>query len=180
MRRIVQIFWAVVAAIIVIPVAGGWFSEFAKEKGLYEHPSENAEAVMNWLSSFVSQPIYWGVAGLFIGIAFGMWMDSILKSKEKDERKIEETFAERSELVLLAHGGQKHVTMVSHVGVWRWYSLVQIGIGKNVSGEIAQEVLSTTIFISFDEPVNVGTMEISADHVIPTYEVKRSTVGSLL
>lgn len=85
MRRFFQIFWAILAAIIVVPVAGEWFVEFAKEKGLYEHPSENADAAMSWLSSLATQPAYWGVAGLAVGMAGGMWMDAVLKRREKQD-----------------------------------------------------------------------------------------------
>jgi hypothetical protein len=81
-RRFFQIFWAILAAVIFVPVLGGFFSEWAKELGWYEHPTARVETVTNWLFSIAFHPAYLLVAGLVLGLALGMWMDLVLRRRE--------------------------------------------------------------------------------------------------
>jgi hypothetical protein len=41
MRRFFQIFWAILAAIILAPVLGNYFIELARERGFYESPTRH-------------------------------------------------------------------------------------------------------------------------------------------
>jgi hypothetical protein len=88
MRRFFQILWVVLAAVVIVPVAGGWFSEFAKERGLYEHPSARAEAVMAWLTNLALHPAYIATASVALGLAVGMWMDAVLRHREIPAKKV--------------------------------------------------------------------------------------------
>jgi hypothetical protein len=58
--------------------------------------------------------------------------------------------------------------------VWRWYYLrtIVVAVEKETGKEERQDVV-TTLFVNFDNPVSVGTVEVSSpDMRLPLYEVK--------
>jgi len=81
MRRFLQLFWAALAAIIFVPILGGFVSEWAKEQGWYEHPTARVDAVMTWLVNIAFHPAYLFIAGLVLGLAIGMWLDLLLRRR---------------------------------------------------------------------------------------------------
>ena len=88
MRRFLQLFWAALAAVIFVPILGGFFSELAKEQGWYEHPTARVETVMSWLSGIAFHPAYLFAAGLVLGLALGMWMDLVIRKPKTQEERI--------------------------------------------------------------------------------------------
>ncbi|HEY1747599.1 MAG TPA: hypothetical protein VGG11_12660, partial [Xanthobacteraceae bacterium] len=86
MRRFFQIFWAALAALIIILVVGGYFSELAKERGFYEHPSARAEGIVGFLLGLASHPAYLVSASVVLGLALGMWMDTALRGRDLKRR----------------------------------------------------------------------------------------------
>jgi hypothetical protein len=182
MRRFFQVFWAIVAAIIVVPVAGGWFSELAKEKGLYEHPSENMEAVMTWLSSFVSQPTYWGLAGLVVGMAVGMWMDAILKRREKDGVTARPGYI-RTALTLHFSGGYEQPTSLIEENVLDWYvywtvPTEVIDQNRNI---LFHGPSSWILFLNFKQATDYHS--VSVDFIggkPPSYQIRRTLITSIV
>src|SRR5947209_18292986 len=83
MRRIVQFTWAGLAALFIIPLVGGFVSEWAKELGWYERPSARVESAMNWILSLGADPMYRIVAAFVCGVAFGMALDWLLRRREQ-------------------------------------------------------------------------------------------------
>ena len=184
MRRFFQIFWAIVAAIIVVPVAGGWFSELAKEKGLYEQPSEKADAAMIWLSSFVSRPTYWGLAGLVVGMAIGMWMDALLRRREKEEPapavKLEYI---KTALTLNFSGGYDPPTSLIEENVLDWYVYWTAAAEvRDQTGNILFQVPSSwIIFVNFKESTEYHSVSISfIGGKPPSYQIRRSLKTSIV
>jgi len=84
--------------------------------------------------------------------------------------------ADTADLVLRTYGDERIPTRLSYENVWRWYYLrmimvgIEIGTGKEHRNAIAN------LFITFDRPVKVGTLEVSSqDFALPSYEVKEFT-----
>jgi len=79
--------------------------------------------------------------------------------------------ARSAELHLRYYGDERPPTIVSHVDVWRWYSLRNAMAVMTAQGVMSASI--TIIFITFDQPVLAGTLEVrSADFVVPKHEVK--------
>ncbi len=81
-RRFFQILWLALAAVLIVPVLGGYFIELAKERGLYKDPSVRAEAAIHLLLDTALKPLYLASAGIMFGLALGMWMDAVLLRRE--------------------------------------------------------------------------------------------------
>jgi len=85
-------------------------------------------------------------------------------------------FAKTAALQLRFHGDERSPTRLTHNNIWRWYYLrlavihVEIGTGSEHRSEIGN------LFVTFDQPVEVGTLEISSpDMALPANEVKEFT-----
>lgn len=63
-------------------VVGEFFIELAREKGLYDQPSERLSGFMTALSAFVTQTWFMALTGVAVGFAGGMWVDSLLRKRE--------------------------------------------------------------------------------------------------
>jgi hypothetical protein len=87
-----------------------------------------------------------------------------------------EEFADTASLSLQMYSGERTPTRLAYDNIWRWYYLrtIMVAIEKETEKEHRNEV--SNLFISFDKPVKVGTLEISSEgFVLPSYEVKEFT-----
>lgn len=65
------------------------------------------------------------------------------------------------------YGDSRTPDVISNRNIWRCYNLF------NIFNKEQQTLLFTTIFISFDKPVLIGTLKVtSPDITLPIYEVK--------
>jgi hypothetical protein len=81
-----------------------------------------------------------------------------------------------ADLVLQTYGDERSPTRLSYDNIWRWYYLrmIMIGIEKDTGKEHRNAVAS--LYVNFDKPVMVGTLEVSAHgFTLPRYEVKEFT-----
>lgn len=74
---------ALLVGMVLSPVVGELFVEAAREKGLYEHPSQRLGAAMSALNSIVSQQWFIGLTLFFVGLAAGTWLDLLLGRRER-------------------------------------------------------------------------------------------------
>lgn len=75
-RKVIRIALSVLCALVIVPVVGGFFIEWAKERGWYDRPSEKIGAVMEFLTSAEIRMI-----ALFLsGLAIGLWLDWMLRN----------------------------------------------------------------------------------------------------
>src|SRR4051812_43008907 len=82
-----------------------------------------------------------------------------------------------ADLVLQTYGDERSPTRLSHENIWRWYYLrmVTVSIDKD-SGKELRRIGIATLYLNFDKPVQVGTLEVSAHgFALPSYEVKEFT-----
>ena len=114
-----------------------------------------------WLSS---GGIYLGVA--LVALAMGFYLGDRRAAAPK-------TLANDAELRLRAYGDERTPERISHVNIWRWYYLRNIFVKINLeTGEQTPHVL-VNLFVTFDKPVNVGSLLVSSPDVrVPKHEVK--------
>jgi hypothetical protein len=77
-RRLIRWILASVSAVILIPVLGEFFIDFARERGLYEHPSERMEAIIDAIASLGANQVYRLIAVAIACFALGFWVDYLL------------------------------------------------------------------------------------------------------
>jgi hypothetical protein len=110
-----------------------------------------------------------GLGILLIGLAAGLILG--------DQRKPDATsaaLADSAQLRLHIYADDRTPGRISFENIWRWYYLktLMLGLDKDTGKELQRNVLAT-LFISFDTPVKVGTLEVSSpDMRLPIYEVK--------
>jgi len=95
----------------------------------------------------------------------------------------------RAELRLRCHGTALAPTKLSETNIWRWYILTMVervmaagagahgvSFGPIGAGGTALAPIQHTLFVTFNKPVAVGTLEItSPDMALPLHEVKEFT-----
>jgi hypothetical protein len=83
LRQIIRAAATIGAPVVFAPVAGEWFVKLAEERGLYEQPSSRLERAMSWLASWTALPGFDLVAGLVLGLTVGVWVDYLLRLRER-------------------------------------------------------------------------------------------------
>jgi hypothetical protein len=78
-RRILSWLAGSLLLAIVSGVVGEFFTALAREKGWYQHPSERLDVAMNAFSSFVTHSSFLTATAGIVGLAVGMWMDTVLR-----------------------------------------------------------------------------------------------------
>ena len=79
---------------------------------------------------------------------------------------------ERASLRLHIYGDNRLPDRISADNVWRWFYIHEVMVVLNQDGSRNAEILTATLFISFDAPVSVGTLTIRSDKPLARYEVK--------
>lgn len=76
-------------------------------------------------------------------------------------------------LSLQIFGDERSPIRISDVNIWRWYWFRNIAIHVS-NGSHQRETLSTILFLCFDRPARVGTLNVrSPDIQLPLFEVKQ-------
>jgi hypothetical protein len=79
---------------------------------------------------------------------------------------------ERAELRLHVYGDNRLPERLSANNIWRWYYMHEVLVMLNQDGSKRSEILTSKLFICFDQPVSVGTLSIKSDRPLARYEVK--------
>lgn len=105
------------------------------------------------------------VGVLLIGVAAGMLLSNY--------RKIP-SFVDTAELQIHVYADTRMPTRLSHSNIWRWYFMKQVLVQLNRdTGAEDRRNITSTLFLTFDAPVNMGTLEVSSpDMQLPMHEVK--------
>ena len=80
--------------------------------------------------------------------------------------------ADRAALRLHVYGNSRLPDRLSATNVWRWFCLNDILVMMKQDGTKDQEIITSKLFVSFDQPVGVGTMTVRSDKPLSHYEVK--------
>jgi hypothetical protein len=82
---------------------------------------------------------------------------------------------ERAELRLHVYGDNRLPDRLSADNIWRWYYMHDLIVMLTPDGAKKREIVTCKLFITFDQPVVVGTMTVTADKPLEHYEVKEFT-----
>jgi len=81
-----------------------------------------------------------------------------------------------AELRVLIHGDDRTPSRISDTNIWRWYWLRLIASERDDKGQELRRHVTPILYINFDRPVNVGTLEVEADGFrLPLHETKEFT-----
>jgi hypothetical protein len=99
-----------------------------------------------------------------------------VEALQKRPTSISSDLVDVSDLLLQVHGDERAPTRLSYDNIWRWYYLRVILVAIEQEGGKEHRNAVATLFVSFDNPVKVGTLEVSAQgFALPSYEVKEFT-----
>jgi hypothetical protein len=79
---------------------------------------------------------------------------------------------DRASLRLHVYGDTRLPDRLSATNVWRWFYLNDVLVMMKQDGTKDREIVTSKLFISFDQPVGVGTMTVRSDKPLSHYEVK--------
>src|SRR3954452_7317189 len=128
-------------------------------------------------------------ATLFLGCVFGWLAAWIILKQRLDHYKerldhFKETLAaripnespaglkERANLRLHLYSDTRLPDRLSADNIWRWFYMHEVLVILNQDGTKKSEIITSALFISFDQPVSVGTLTIRSDKPLAQYEVK--------
>jgi len=84
--------------------------------------------------------------------------------------------ADTAELRLIIHGDDRTPSRLSAVNIWRWFWLKHIVATRDPDGTERRLHITPILYINFDQPVKVGTLEVEASGFnLPLHEVKEFT-----
>lgn len=120
-------------------------------------------------------PTWASQAGVASGILVVVFAAGLYFGSQRKSVGASPVLKDSAELRLHFYGDDRPPTRIFASNIWRWYYLrnMFVTIDKNTGKE--QRYAIPNLFISFDEPVKVGTLEVIADFKLPLYEVKEFT-----
>lgn len=81
--------------------------------------------------------------------------------------------ARKADLRLLTYNDERTPTGIGSDNIWRWFWMRDILTAVATDGTVSSETTITILFISFETPVIVSSLEISSpDFTVPRHEVK--------
>jgi hypothetical protein len=84
--------------------------------------------------------------------------------------------ADTAELRLVIHGDDRTPSRLSAINIWRWFWLKNIVASRDSDGTERRLHVTPILYINFDQPVKVGTLEVEASGFnLPLHEVKEFT-----
>jgi len=124
----------------------------------------------------VSRETWLGIGvGIFFAVVLGLLGLMIFGKKVKPTTpKAESALVDTTTIRFHLYGDERVPTLISQNNVWRWYYLRYLIMGAKKKGAPPERVGTITLlFLSFDKPVKVTTLEVSSPDInLPTYEVK--------
>lgn len=107
------------------------------------------------------------VGVLLVGIAAGLMIGTF---RDAPSGK----FLKNADLRLHIFPDDRTPQRLTATNIFRWYWMRQVLVGiKEGTGEEVRRDIFCTLFVSFDTPVYVGTLEISSPDIrLPPHEVK--------
>ncbi len=155
--------------VVLLPIFGEFFVEFAREKGWYKNPSEQVEGIMNFISTITNLPYFYHFVVFIAGLSMGVSVDLFLRKRETPDA----VYVNKAELRLRTFDDNRVPERISHINIWRWYILSNVFVPINRDTGEATTSVVTNLFVTFDRPVRVGSLLVSSpDFSLPQYEVK--------
>src|SRR5947209_19720466 len=129
------------------------------------------------------------VAALFLGCIFGWFAAWVILKQRLDHYKervdhfkdilaargpneLPGGLKERANLRLHVYGDTRLPDRLSADNIWRWFYMHEVLVMLNQDGTKKSEILTSKLFISFDQDLSVGTLTIRSDKPLAQCEVK--------
>jgi hypothetical protein len=150
-------------------------------------PQWMQDLVAGWPMIRANLPTFFVILFLIVGIVWATlsWSYGSIISHQAAEIKLLErqkseatavprpgALVERAELRLHIYGDHRLPDRIAGINIWRWYYMHDVLVLLNQDGSKKSEILTSKLFISFDQPVGVGTMTVRSDKPLAGYEVK--------
>jgi hypothetical protein len=121
-----------------------------------------------------------GVVWAALSWAYGSIINhqaSEIKLLEREKAEVTATakpgsLVDRAALRLHIYGDTRLPDRLASTNVWRWFYLNDVLVMMKQDGAKDQKIVTSKLFISFDQPVSVGTMTVRSDKPLSHYEVK--------
>jgi hypothetical protein len=157
-NKVLVILLFILAAVLGASAVLFWPQVSSARPGLTETLAKVSESAFGWFGLLTITLLI--VFILDLGVRVG-WLGST------------SSLADRAEFHLRFYGDHRTPTATSTVNIWRWYML-RNSLTTHIlaTGEQATATI-VDIFVTFDNPVKVGTLELrSNDFIVPKHEVK--------
>jgi hypothetical protein len=150
-------------------------------------PQWMLDLIAGWPMIMANLPTFFVIVVLIIGVvwvALSWGYGRVIRHQAAEIKLLERekseatavpmpgALAERAELRLHIYGDSRLPDRISGTNVWRWFYMHEVLVMLNQDGTKNSEILTSKLFISFDQPVSVGTMTVRSDKPISHYEVK--------
>jgi hypothetical protein len=150
-------------------------------------PQWMQDLVAGWPMIMANLPTFFVIVVLIFGVvwAANSWSHGAVIKRQAAEIKLLErqkaeasavpklvALKERAELRLHIYGDNRLPDRLSADNIWRWFYMHEVLVILNQDGSKKSEILTAKLFISFDQPVSVGTLSIRSDKPLTEYEVK--------
>lgn len=131
-------------------------------------PESTASHLLRW---FLSTP--WYVPALLATVLTGVVIYLLLRKPSPAAATPAPEVARTAECSMRVFGDDRIPEEIVRDNIWRWYWLRQTLHGVDAAGALVYQGVSVTVFLSFDNPVAVGTLRVqSPDIRLPPHEVK--------
>jgi hypothetical protein len=120
----------------------------------------------------LKMPTWAAQAGIAVGILLlGLAAGLIIADRRNPEA---ETLADTADLQIHIYADTRTPTRLSYSNIWRWYYMKQVLVQLSPdTGAEQRRNLTATLFLTFDTPVKIGTLEVSSPDIqLPLHEVK--------
>ncbi len=140
-----------------------------------------------WPMILANLPTFIGIVVLITGLIWAVlaWAYGRIISHQAAEIKLLErqkseasavpksgALVERASLRMHVYGDSRLPDKLSATNIWRWFYMNDVLVMMNQDGTKNREIVTSKLFISFDQPVGVGTMTVRSDKPLTHYEVK--------
>jgi hypothetical protein len=120
--------------------------------------------MLSRMPAFFSSSLWSFVPAIFLVIATVIFVVNLF---------IPAPVVDKSELTLRTYGDGRWPTRISDTNIWRYFYLRNTFVAVNAQSGEKIERFAPNLFICFDKPTKVGTLEVnSPDMHLPKYEIK--------
>jgi len=110
----------------------------------------------------------------FLGLLIGILLIGIATGLLVGDHRKTSPFVDTADLQIHVYPDTRTPTRLSYSNIWRWYFMKQVLVQLNRdTGAEEQRTITSTLFLTFDSLVRVGTIEVSSPDIrLPQHEVK--------
>lgn len=173
-RRIVLWLFGGLGATVGLGVATEYVNKAIEQKGGFDDASRWLDAAMTAFSGFVLQPWFLCLAAASAGLAAGLWLDLLLKRREKPPGAAPGPppgIVPTSCKIAFAPDGQP--TGITVQNIKRWFVLHNLLIAVNKETGAEERHGLTNLFITFEDAVAIKQVHVRGQGApVPRWEMK--------